>query len=205
MSVVGEAFIQAYGMPDPSVPCRLRFTRPWDQELMNALLAEFGSGHYRDGFFSLLGEDLVSADALLESWRFILPDEVPRLVVGRNAYGVLLVIEDLEKDGSRSQLCVLDPIRVSYHRDENWRLLNGLVTWLPTHYPNFMNDAIYRAHRAEGGERLRANEILAIKAPTSLGGAFAPDNFQVEDMFTYFAQTAVIYQEALRTQRGQVL
>ncbi len=193
MSAVSDAFIKAYGTPDPHIPCRLRYAQAWQHEVNDPLIAEIGSGHYRNGFFHLLGEDLEPLDALLDTWKFILPDEVPRTVIGRNAYGVLLVAEDLAEEDTAAQLCVLDPIRVGYHRDANWRVLNGLVTWLPGHYPNFMDDRIYSALAGNSNVRLEANEILAIKAPMSLGGLFEPDNFQRENIFDYYTTTAAIY------------
>ena len=193
MSSVGDAFIQFYGKPDPLLPCRLKFEESWKQGMVDFIVAEIGSGVYCNGFYHLLGEDLVSLDPLLDTWRFILPDEKPRNVVGRNAYGVLLVAEDLQAKGMGAQLCVLDPIRVSYHRDENWLMTNGLVTWLPKHYPNFTDQRIFKAMLGADNSRLAPDEILAIKAPTSLGGEFAPENFQMENIHDYFATTAAIY------------
>ena len=68
-----------------------------------------------------------------------------------------------------------------------------MVTWLPGHYPNFMDDTLYKAFTANGAQRLEPNEILAIKAPTSLGGLFEPDNFQRENIFDHYTTTAAIY------------
>ncbi len=197
MSSVGDAFIKFYGKPDPLLPCRLKFEESWKQGMVDFIVAEIGSGVYSNGFYHLLGEDLVSLDPLLETWRFILPDDKPRNVVGRNAYGVLLVAEDLQAKGMGAQLCVLDPIRVGYHRDENWLVTNGLVTWLPKYCPNFTDQRIYRAMVGDSNVRLETDDILAIKTPTSLGGELGSDNFQIENIHDYFASTAAIYAQYL--------
>ena len=43
---------------------------------------------------------------------------------------------------------------------------------------------------------LEKDDILAIKVPVSLGGGMKPENFTVEDIFSFYETTAPIYKKA---------
>jgi hypothetical protein len=91
MSAVGEAFVKAFGKPDPATPNGVTFSMPGLQGSWESLHKEIGSGWYRDGFLYLFGEGLDALKPCLEAWSFLVPPCDDRVIIGRNAYGAILV------------------------------------------------------------------------------------------------------------------
>jgi TPR repeat protein len=140
------------------------------------------AGRYRDGFVSLLGADVTSLQGCLEAWSWLLPGDAPRTVIGRNAYGALLVVEGTELQAYGARFTVIDPTMGwcwTHPRAEVPRLGHYLrESWLPF----FVDDTVYAAWRAAGAPTLAADEALAIVTPRPCGGAMRLENFRVENV-----------------------
>ena len=89
-----------FGKGDQGPEQRIRFARMLDEMMNKELFTEFGCGRFQDGFLHLFSQDLDVLDPLLETWSFLLPEaEGRRKVIGRNAYGALLILEDFDTKG----------------------------------------------------------------------------------------------------------
>jgi hypothetical protein len=204
VSSVGEKFLAAFGAPDPATASGLNFSRRLDRELWADLHGEIGSGWFRDGFLYLFGADLDALRPCLEAWSFLVPPIEDRMILGRNAYGAILVLDNANDVPQR--VFILDPFTVTYDSDPNMRLGNMIGNWLPNggwygrgELPTFLDDRAYQQWRKLNGVgevRLDFDQVLGIKVPRALGGALAPDNLQLEDIVTYYRTTAPIYAEA---------
>jgi hypothetical protein len=190
-------FVNLLGAPDPSAPSGLRFGRKTPRDMWDLMRAEIGAGWYRDGFLYLFGEGLDALDACLDAWSFVVPASPKRMVLGRNAHGAILVLEN-EGEPQTERVCLLDPFTVSYTPVPNTRFLNLVARALPKgELPSFVDDRAYRAWREQNGvKRLELEQILGFKTPKSLGGTLTPDNLQLEDIVEYYQTTAPIYADA---------
>src|SRR4051794_29059524 len=112
MSGVGDAFLARLGRPDPAAPNGLHFADAYDQQWWAQIHAEIGSGWYQNRFLYLFGEGLDTLEPCLTAWSFLVPAGVERMIVGRNAYGALLVAENPSRDGYTSLIGLLDPLNV---------------------------------------------------------------------------------------------
>ncbi|HEX8108828.1 MAG TPA: hypothetical protein VF516_13945 [Kofleriaceae bacterium] len=197
MSAGGEAFVAALGRPDPAGPPGLSFPNPVDQETWDYLYPEVGAGYYLNRFLYLFGANLSSLEPCLQAWSFLLPTDGARVILGRNAYGALLILENANLSGTKSRVYVLDPIGVVYRRNPQAALENLFGYWLPNKaLPNFFNSGIYDTWVAGSGRYLADDEILGIKVPLGLGGSLALDNFQPEPIVRYYQTTGPIYAKA---------
>ena len=190
MSQGTATFVERFGRPDPAQPNGLNFSEEWALGLWQDVVAETGIGTYLDGFVRLFGRDLRALDTIPQHWSFLFRESKERWVIGRNAYGALLLLESPEEDGTMGFVGLLDPVTVSYFKDDNLDLLGLVGDWLPRDkLPNFLDDSVYRTF----GESIGVDEILAIKTPLPLGGKMEPANFQVENIFDYYRTTGKIY------------
>ena len=197
MSAAGEAFVAALGRPDPAAPPGLSFPDPVDQESWDYLYPEVGAGYYLNRFLYLFGENVRSLQPCLEAWSFLLPPGNARVILGRNAYGALLILESANLSWVKARVYVLDPIGVVYRRNAQAALGNLFGYWLPNRaLPNFFNSDIYDEWVAKSGRYLADDEILGIKLPPGLGGSLALDNFQPEPIVRYYQTTGPIYAKA---------
>lgn len=197
MSAVGDAFVAALGRPDPAAPPGLSFPNPVDQGNWEYLYPEIGAGYYLNRFLYLFGDQLRSLQPCLEAWSFLLPTDGARVILGRNAYGALLVLENANLSGPKSRVHVLDPVGVVYRRNAQAALGNLFGYWLPNKaLPNFFNADVYDEWIARSGRYLAEDEILGIKRPPGLGGSLELDNFQPEPIVRYYQTTGPIYAKA---------
>lgn len=194
MSDVGKAFLRALGKPNPAMPSGLQFRDGHSQQLWQRLHRELGAGWFLDRFFYLFGPGLEQLFACLEAWSFLVPPSRDRMILGRNAYGAILV---LERPSSVDQsVHLLDPFRVQYWTDPRIGFVNLISRWLPDHLlPGFADDLLYRAW-VQSGTHLPDDVILAPKTPLGLGGRLEPDNIQEEEIVSYYRTTAPIYAKA---------
>ena len=104
------------------------------------------------------------------------------------------MLEDPEK---KQSVYLLDALRVEYWTHPGLEL-HGLVgREMPKgNLPHFFEDEFYREWVAANGE-LGDGEILAPTTPLSLGGEMETDNFQVEEIVSYYKSTAPIYAKAI--------
>jgi len=202
MSELGEVFISTFGKPDPAVPCGISFKGHnlaffWDE-----LQQEIGSGWFLDRFVYLFGEGLDDFQVCLDAWRFLLPDNKERMVVGKNAYGAMLVAEEPSKHALSSPIGILDPLTVSYQTDPNLIFSNLIGFYLPEKkLSQFLNTSLYDAWRKTLNDELELHEILAIKVPLTLGGKMEASNFQPENIVDYYQTTADIYKNNIPIRR----
>jgi hypothetical protein len=195
MSDVGKPFVQALGKPDPEAPNGLRFTSSGLADLWKAMRREVRSGWFQDRFLYLFGDGLDALQPCLDAWSFVVPPNRDRMVVGRNAYGALLVLDNA--NSGKGSVHVLDPFRVVYWSNPNLGLMNLIAYWLPeSRIPHFRDDGPYREWRKKHGVYLDDDVILAPRTPEGLGGKFELANLQEEPILEYYETTAPIYHKA---------
>ncbi|MBI2895441.1 MAG: hypothetical protein HYY06_17935 [Deltaproteobacteria bacterium] len=105
----------------------------------------------------------------LEAWAFLIPATTQRrMIIGRNAYGALLVLEEASAADHRERVRILDPLHVTWIRDENLAFGNLIATWLPERqlrYPHFLDHRVYDTWRSRGGHRLAVDEARQLRYP----------------------------------------
>lgn len=199
MSVLGESFIKAIGKPDEVEPNGLVFPLEFDQMAWEENIKEIGAGWYLHRFLYLFGEKVNRLNPILEFWSFLLPPNRERQVIGKNAYGMLLVMEDFSNQGVVAPVHVLDPLRITYWNDPNLDVTGLLGNWLPQNrIPGFLDNRLYEAWHKTTGDFPDFDEILAIREPLTLGGKMEASNFQVESVFDYYRTTGEIYAKTFK-------
>ena len=196
MAVLDEAFIGAMGRPDPATPNGLRLA-DWQQGLWDGIYRDIGAGWFRDGFLYLFGEGLEALAPCVEAWSFLVPPNDDRVILGRNAYGAILVLENASNPrGQRVKL--LDPWTVTYHGSENLNFTSLIGRALPKReLVDFLDDRAYHDWRKRNRvSRLRLHDVLGIKVPKGLGGKLVADNLQLDGIVDYYKTTAPIYADA---------
>lgn len=201
MSPLAAAFLSVYEKGIPLGNRQSIFTGMFDGLVYDDVIKDIGYGTYQDGFLTLFSDELESWQSCMEAWSFLIPaDGRSRKVVGRNAYGALLLIENREINGSASAMGILDPVTVSYWSNEHCLFTNFLGHWLPQKkvLPTFTDTSVYAQWRKQTGCTLGPGEILAPKTPLTLDGKWELSNFQVEQAGFYFESTASIYKKTTR-------
>ncbi|MBC6993259.1 hypothetical protein QWY85_13580 [Neolewinella lacunae] len=188
-----EAFKQKFGSPNPAAT-PIHFSATWAQGLWQYFVDQAGAGYFLHGFVYLFGAEANDLNPLLAHWHFLFETEVERMVIGRNAYGALLVLENPDQDATRGKVGLLDPLTVSYFTDPNLTFVSLQARWLPLDLlPRFLDDSVYRTWRTTDPATLAFDQLLAIKQPLSLGGKMDLENFQVENIFDYYRSTGEVY------------
>src|SRR5262249_60011919 len=112
MPTVAERFKGALGSPTQEVPSGMTFSSRGQQMIWDSL--GIPAGWYKGRFLYLFGQELAQFQPCLDAWSFIVPPGHPdRMIIGRNAYGALLVLEDGNKPGAE-HVYMLDPFLVAY-------------------------------------------------------------------------------------------
>lgn len=204
MSVVGQNFIAAFGTPNPAAPNGIFLRRAFQSGWL-ATHAEIGSGWFLDGFLYLFGEGVSDLQPCLDAWAFLVPPCSDRRILGRNAYGAILVLDN--GDSPDEQLVrVLDPFTVTYDGAPNWQFMNLIGRALPKgEMPTFLDHRAYDDWRkANDVDRLDLDDVLGIKVPKALGGELVADNLQLDGIVDYYQTTGPIYEKAFASiQRGK--
>jgi hypothetical protein len=196
-----DVFLAGIGKPDLAVPPGLQFTSEVDQMLWDRAHAQIGAGWYRNRFLFLFGEGLEALRPCVEAWSFLLPRRADPVIVGRNAYGAIAIIEDaFDVD---QKVGVLDPLHIRYYTDGDALRFGSLIgSYLPRNeLPGFLDTSVYEKWLAQTHLYLELDVCLAIKKPLSLDGAMEVDNFQVEGIVEYYQTTAPIYEGRSRRTR----
>jgi hypothetical protein len=200
-SYAAQAFARAAGRPNPALPPALRFANYGQQQSWEAIVAEIGAGWFLDRFLFLFAEGLDQLQPCLDAWSFVVPPGHPdRMIVGRNAYGAILTLEDIHRSPGSSRIHMLDPLEVRYWRSDTLSL-DGLVSNLAS-VPRFLDRDLYNRWITAGGH-LDDDEILAVEVPLGLGGELADDNINIENIVKYYETTAPIYEKALAATRSR--
>jgi len=199
MTVLGQRFRTALGEPNPATPDGLNFRHLNSRVLWQQLHREIGSGWYSNRFLYLFGEGLETLQPCLDAWSFLLEPNRERMIVGRNAYGALLVAENPTIQGFVCPIYVLDPLNVRYWTRPNLDFSGLIGYWLPeAKLGDFLDQRLYDAWVKVTGDCLELDEVLAIKEPLSLGGKMEAINFQIESIVEYYRTTGPIYAKAFR-------
>src|SRR5262245_8435306 len=115
------------------------------------MYARCGAGWYSNRFLYLFAEDLHELlRPCLEAWSFLLPDPPDPLIVGRNAYGALAVVENA--GNALSPLGILDPVTIRYFSvGDELRFGSFIGRFLPQNLiPHFLDQGVYDQFVAEG-------------------------------------------------------
>lgn len=185
-------FIAALGEPTEQVESGMHFTAPIAQHYWNNI-HPIPPGWYMGHFLYLFGEGLQKFDACLEAWSFLVPqDGTERMIVGKNAYGALLVVEN--PNSRNNSVHMLDPYLVAYTGDPNLNLATLIGRWLPKNeLGSFLDDRAYRKWTADNDAELELDDVLGWKVPKTLGGKFDASNIQLDSAVDYYRTTGTIY------------
>lgn len=192
----GDNFVKAFGKPDPSLPQAMHFTNGAAQVIWKQF-KRIGAGGFKDRFLHLFCEGLEELQPCLDAWSFLVPPgHADRMIIGRNAYGAILVLEDGNYPG-KEQVHVLDPTTVTYWTDPNFTLMSVIERRLPKdELRNFLDDGLYRKWVQKNKVRPEMQDILGLKQPLPLGGTMELDNVQLENIVEYYESSAPIYAKA---------
>jgi hypothetical protein len=193
MALSKNPFTEAFGQADTTAE-PLQFTEQFLQEdwlwRQQTMTAGWFLGHY----FYLFGQGLERMNPCLEAWSFILPPAKERRIIGYNAYGALLVLENETDEGLVAPVCLLDPTRVIYWKNEECVYGTLLTRWLPKKLiPHFFDTIVYKQWLESANRFLDTDEILGIRAAVSLGGEMNSDNFTAMNIIEYYRITGPVY------------
>lgn len=198
MSAVSDAFLKSVGPDKGNSKLGFHFSMEWDQVVLDDLYKEIGAGKFKNGFLFLLGNEMESLNESLKYWDFLFKEDCDRKVIGRNAYGSLLIVENENELGTIAPIGYLDVLNCKYYKDANLDFLGLIGNWIPKNrLEYFLDDHVYNDFLIKQKIELSKNEILAIKVPLSLGGKMNLDNFQIEDIDEYFKSITEIYKKAI--------
>ena len=197
MSVASEEFIGAFGAPDPATPAGLQLADSGTRSMWARLHPKIGAGWFRNGFLYLFGEGVDHLQTCLDARSFVVPPGKQRAILGRNAYGAILVLEN-EGDPDAERGYLLDPFMVAYTEIPRTRFVNIIARALPQNETGlFLDDGAYTDWREENAvDRIGVNDVLGIKVPRGLGGKLEASNLQLDDIENYYRTTAPIYADA---------
>lgn len=153
---------------------------------LQTVLRELPAGWYRDEFLCLFSKELDAFAPCVEAWGWLRDVDVPFRVVGKNAYGMLLVAEG---DELRS-LSVLDPTRMRFWLGGYDGLFPALRdTFLRGRTP-LLESALYQHWRARTGARLSPTQMLAVRPARDVSKLLGPDEVEPVDVVEWFRATA---------------
>lgn len=197
MALVDEAFTRAFGPPSPAVPSGLQFA-DWLQGIWDQFHPDVGAGWFSDGFLYLFGEGLSGLEPCLAAWSFLVPPSDDRVILGRNAYGAILVLDNAS-DPIALRVRVLDPWTVTFDGPANVNFVSLIGRALPRReLVDFLDDRAYREWRKLNGvDRLGLEDVLGIEIPRPLGGTLDATNLQLDGIVEYYQSTGPVYADAL--------
>ena len=159
---------------------------------------ELHAGFFLNRFLYLFGKKLPKLQPCLKAWSFLLPKDKELYVIGKNAYGALLVLEDPNEDTPQTKVGLLDPTAVEYFTEKDLAFGNLLGWWFPNKkLPGFFNSKLYDAWAAKSKEPMAVDEILGMNVPVPLGGEWKPDNFTYQNIVEYYKGTASAIKKAV--------
>lgn len=200
--------LKVLGAPDPAHASGLPFDGESNSASRNWVRLdskEIGAGFFMNRFLYLFGEELPKLQPCLKAWAFMLPaDDKVRYVIGKNAYGSLLVIENPNGDSGLPAVGLLDTTTVEYWTEPDLVFPNLLGWWLPRKkLPNFFKTELYDKWAAKSKEPLEVDEILGMTVPLSLGGTWKATNFEVRDIVEYYETTGPTYKSAFDSMKDK--
>ena len=196
MTIMKDTFVGAFGKPNPKTPNAIHFKYDGLEAIRELCVEDTGAGWFKNRFLYFFGPGLDRLTPCLEAWSFLVPPtRRERTVVGRNAYGALVVVEGGNKSGNTAH--VLDPYLMVYWGNPDVHFVKLVGDLLPKNeIPGFLDDALYQAWMKTRKKPLEADIILAPKTPWGLGGKMDPENFQEEDIVSYYKTTGPVFAKA---------
>lgn len=193
---IPDHFVDAFGPPDQPAPA-MHFTEPFLEEIWQRRHQRTGAGWFLGRFFFLLGDGLERLAPCLEAWAFLLPPASERRIVGYNAYGALLIMEDETESGTVAPVRMLEPTTVTYWAEPECVYTTLLSRWLPDrHIPRFFDTSVYEQWLKTSGRFLGDDEILGIRQALPLGGEMKLENFTPINIIDYYRATGPVYAKA---------
>lgn len=194
---ITQPFIENFEAPDPVAKPGLKFTNKIMKGNWEIIHRDIGAGYFWGSFLYLFGKDLDKLKPCLKEWSFLMKDASDdQVIIGRNAYGAILIMEDANKPSN--YLSILDPLNVTYTVNRECAFTNVIADYLPQRLlPGFLDFSVYAEWLDKYRTMLEPDEILAIIVPLSLGGKMELSNFQVENIFEYYKSTGPIYKKAI--------
>lgn len=198
---MSEAFFGALGQPDGGGGPVVFATDDVVASIQwESALRELRGGRYLDRFLWLLTPGLDRLARCLRAWSFLVPESSDRVILGRNAYGAIAFADGVS--AGKSRVSVVDPLTLRVMSDATWDIIGFFAQALPEGQTgHFLDRAVYSQWLSQSRLYLEDDLALAIKVPVPLDGALASENFQVEDIFTYYETTAPAYAKAALAMR----
>jgi len=199
MSAVGEQFQKNMGRPDPATECAIEFKSEFAQMSWGAYKDELGAGWFKNRFFYWFGPGLEELKQCLEAWSFLVPPKSDRVILGRNAYGAIVFVDDMDT-GVNGNVWVLDPLTVGLYHDRGMLLEAFLFRYLRDGQGvgKLLDDSVYSEFVQKGRLYLDQTRCLGINLALSLGGEMALDNFAVHNIYDYYKEMGAIYAGGLK-------
>ena len=194
---MNDNFVTAFGPPDEPAP-PLHFTERFLEDNWRRRQQRTGAGWFLGRFFFLLGDGLDRFTPCLEAWSFLLsPPAAERKIIGYNAYGALLILENETEEGLVAPVRLLEPTNVLYWGDPECVYGTLLNRWLPRrHLPHFFDTGVYEQWLKTSGRLLGDDEILGIRVALPLGGQMTLENFTPMNLVDYYRATGPAYARA---------
>ncbi len=204
-----EPFLEVWGEPEvrtePGVFFTLGESGYFDWQWFES---ECGCGIYGGNFLHVGTPAVAELSSCLDSWNFILPGDPRRQVLARNGYGDLLLVAPNEQNGDSG--LVLSPRRAELAPPHSLANLRSSILFYLTSDPMppgvpiagpFVDRELYDRFVAErrGGQALAESEALLPVLPYPLGGKHELDNFQVQDLKSFYSEVGAIYGKAFAT------
>ena len=193
---VRDDFVRSFGAPDERAT-PLQFSERFVVDDWQERHARTGAGWFLGRFFFLLGEGLERLTPCLEAWSFLLPPANDRRILGYNAYGAILIMDDEEQDGLVATVRMIDPLNVIVWSNSECVYTTLLNYWLADRaLPHFFDTSVYLRWLEQSHRFLADDEILGINAPVSLGGEMTLANFTPMNIVDYYRATGPVYAKA---------
>lgn len=196
MSFASDKFLGALGKADPATANGLQFSNRASQHSWGTLQKDIGAGWFKGSFLYLFGEGLEALQLCLEAWSFVVPAHPDRMIIGRNAYGAILTLENANTMG-QERVFLLDPFLVTYFGDPNLNLSSLVARWLPNNQlGTFLDDSAFKKWCKANNAVPELEDVLGFKVPKGLGGKVEMDNLQLDGIVDYYQSTGPIYAKA---------
>jgi hypothetical protein len=205
MSYAIDKFLKAMGSAKPRAKDGMHFSIFIAGSWKNAQKEGVHPGYYKNRFYYLFGEGLERYQRCIDAWSFLVDTKRPVTILGKNAYGSLLVLEDSDDAETSRHIGVLDTTLAQYTARTDWYFSDLWVGLLVNRELDiFTDESAYLEWRELAGKGkakkpyLDEDEILGPVLPLPLGGTMSMTNFRPQNIFEYYESTAPIYKKAYR-------
>ncbi len=131
--LAAERFTKAFGQPATPAPTHIELEDPNAQKEWAFLYGISGAGWYKNGFVFLFGDRLLDLHPTLDQLADLWPDNsTPRTLIGKNAYGDLLVAENLREAGFDAPVMLVHAAERQLYFEPDWTFLKAIGELLPS-------------------------------------------------------------------------